>query len=120
MMVIVGTIPTMKIPAASHPPPDADGARRSLGECGKQVSIRLSFAIGECIYWCVADLSVFALGRALPPPPPPPPSPTTAVPAVVTVEEMLLAREEEALTMREEKVRIFDKSLAQVSAARET
>jgi hypothetical protein len=42
------------------------------------------------------------------------------VPAVVTVEEMLLAREEEALTMREEKVRIFNKSLAQVSAARET
>jgi hypothetical protein len=48
MMVIMGSVPTLKIPAAA--PPDANGAERSLGECGKEVSVWLSFAIGECIY----------------------------------------------------------------------
>jgi hypothetical protein len=54
MMVIVGSVPTMQILAAgcSPPPPpsDADDARRSLGECGKEESIQLSLAIGERVY----------------------------------------------------------------------
>jgi hypothetical protein len=89
-MVIVGSIPVMKIPTAPAPPPlvDAEGVRRSQVECGKEVSVRLSFAIGECVYWCIADLFAFAVGRLLPPPPPPPPRPTTAVPATATIEEM--------------------------------
>jgi hypothetical protein len=49
MMVIMGSITAMKI-LASPPPPDADGAGRSLGECRKEVSVRLSFAIGEHVY----------------------------------------------------------------------
>jgi hypothetical protein len=51
MIVIMGSIPIMKIPVVGCPlAPDADGAGRSLVECGKEVSVRLSFAIGECIY----------------------------------------------------------------------
>jgi hypothetical protein len=53
-MVSVGSGPAMKILAAGHAPPpprsDAYGVGRSLGECGKEVSVRLSFAIGERIY----------------------------------------------------------------------
>jgi hypothetical protein len=47
MMVIMGSITAMKILAS---PPDADGAGRSLGECSKEVSVWLSFAIGEHVY----------------------------------------------------------------------
>jgi hypothetical protein len=46
--------------------PDVNGIRRSLGERGEEVSVWLSFAIGECIYRCIADLFTFALGRPLP------------------------------------------------------
>jgi hypothetical protein len=49
MMVIEGSIPAMKI-LAPPPPPDADSAWQSLGECGKEVSVQLSFAIRECSY----------------------------------------------------------------------
>jgi hypothetical protein len=32
------------------PPLDVDGAGRSLGECGKEVIVYLSFAIGDHVY----------------------------------------------------------------------
>jgi hypothetical protein len=48
-MVIVGSIPAMKSLVAP-PPLGADGVGRSLGECSKEVSVRLSFAIGEHVY----------------------------------------------------------------------
>jgi hypothetical protein len=125
MVVIMGSITAMKILVMGRPapPPDVNGAGRSLGECGKEGSVYLSFAIGEHVYWCIADFSMFALGRPLPPPPSP--SPATVVPATMTIEEMqelLLAQEEEltlreeALIAREEKARISEKALARVSS----
>jgi hypothetical protein len=51
-MMIVGSIPAMRIPSMGLPPtpPDADGVGRSMGECGEGLSVRLSFAIGERVY----------------------------------------------------------------------
>jgi hypothetical protein len=81
----------------NHPPPplDANDAERSLGECGEEVSVWLSFMIDGHIYQFLADLPTSALDSPIPPPPP---SPTMVAPAVVMVEEMqelLLMREEE-------------------------
>jgi hypothetical protein len=110
-----------------HPGHTYGGFVPSLSERGMTVSVWLFFVIGECVYWCVANLSTFALGRPLPPPPPP--SPTTTVFVVETIEEMqklLLSWEEElmwreeALVVREEKVKISEKSLTQVSATLDT
>jgi hypothetical protein len=48
----MGSITAMKILVMGRPPPppDVNGAGRSLGECGKEGSVYLSFAIGEHVY----------------------------------------------------------------------
>jgi hypothetical protein len=49
-MVVVGSVPATKIPATGRPLLYADGAGRSLCECGKEVRAWLSFAICEHVY----------------------------------------------------------------------
>jgi hypothetical protein len=52
VVMIMGSVPKMRVLAAGYPPPDDNGGRRPLGKCGGKVGIRPFLVTGKRVsYW---------------------------------------------------------------------